>query len=440
MNTIIFFIFCFCLLCIQTHHVSSSSSESNNIFPKEAHPTKSGYLPVSTTSSSAIFYAFYEAQNSTVPLSETPLIIWLQGGPGTSSMIGNFYEIGPWRITESITLEPNPGSWNNYFGLLFLDNPIGTGFSIASSPQEIPTDQQGIAEHLFAAITRFLQLDPVYKHRPIYINGQSYGGKCASSTGFYILKRNAQLRAPQRVNLAGVVIGDGLIELQTQLGTRHANAYYLGLINEKQLKELEKDQLEVVKFTQTLQWGRATDAAGRLTAKLQNMTGLATLSDYTRKDHPYHYEDWVTQFLNIAEVKKALGVNESQVFKASSSDVVAALHDDVPKSVKSMVEVLLKSNSIRVLLYQGQYDLLAGPVQIEAVVKLLKWEGIEEYMNAERKIWKVNGELAGYVQQWKSLTNVVVLGGGHLMPADQPLNAKAMIEDWVLQRGLYQSA
>ncbi|MED6137666.1 hypothetical protein PIB30_067043 [Stylosanthes scabra] len=395
MNTIIIFIiFCFCL-CIQTHHASSSSSysisssESKNIFPKEAHPTKSGYLPVSNNSSSAIFYAFYEAQNSTLPLSKTPLLIWLEGGPGTSSLIGNFYEVGPWRITESITLEPNPGSWNNYFGLLFLDNPIGTGFSIASSRQEIPTDQQGIARHLFAAITSFLQLDPVYKHRPIYINGQSYGGKFGSTTGYYIMKRNAQLRAPQRVNLAGVVIGDGSIELKTQLGTIPANAYYLGLINEKQKNELEKDLLEVVRFTETLQWGKATDAAGRLRAVLQNMTGLATLDDYTRKDHPYHYEDWVTKFLNIAEV--------------------------------------------------DQYDLLAGPVQIEACVKLFKWEGIEDYLNAERKIWKVNGELAGYVQQWKSLTNVVVLGGGHLMPADQPLNAKAMIEDWVLQRGLYQS-
>ncbi|MED6184121.1 hypothetical protein PIB30_044384 [Stylosanthes scabra] len=104
------------------------------------------------------------------------------------------------------------------------------------------------------------------------------------------------------------------------------------------------------------------------------------------------------------------------------------------KSVKFRVEELLRINTTRVLLYQGQYDLAAGPVQVEAWVKTMKWEGIEDYLNAERKIWKVNGELAGYVQQWKSLTNVVVLGGGHLMPADQPLSVQAMIQDWVLQR------
>jgi vitellogenic carboxypeptidase-like protein len=69
----------------------------------------------------------------------------------------------------------------------------------------------------------------------------------------------------------------------------------------------------------------------------------------------------------------------------------------------------------------------------------MKWEGIEDYVNAEREIWKVNDEVAGYVQKWKSLTNVVVLGGGHLLPTDQPLNSQAMIEDWVLEKGLFGS-
>ncbi|KAL4286525.1 hypothetical protein S245_065813 [Arachis hypogaea] len=440
MDSFIFFLIsivislCFCFT-LQAHVLPSSNS--NNPFPEEAHPTKSGYLPVATTSSSAIFYALYEAQNSTLPLSRTPLLIWLQGGPGTSSMIGNLYEVGPWRITESITLEPNPGAWNRFFGVLFLDNPIGTGFSIASSPQEIPTNQEGISKHLYVAITTFLRLDPVYKHRPIYIVGQSYGGKYASTTGNYILKRNAQLHASKRVNLVGVAIGNGIIEAVTQSRTQPANAYYVGLINERQKSELEKDQLEVVRLAQIGNWSEATTAWGRLQGKLQNMSGLATLYDYTRKDHPYHYQDWINQFMNIAEVKKALGVNESQVFKVSSNDIRAAFQGDIMKSVKFRVEGLLRSNAIRVLLYQGQYDLTAGPVQTEAWVNTMKWEGIVEYVNAERKIWKVNGELAGYVQQWKSLTNVVVLGGGHLLPADQPLNAKAMIEDWVLQKGIF---
>ncbi|KAL1317356.1 hypothetical protein AAHE18_15G127300 [Arachis hypogaea] len=307
---------------------------------------------VSTISSSAIFYAFYEAHNSTLPLSQTSLLIWLQGGPGCSSMIGNFYEL-------------------------------------AAITQEIPTDQNGVAKHLFAAITRFVEHDPIFKNCPIYITGESYAGKYVPAIGYYILKENSRLRGSKRVNLAGLAIGDGLTDPVTQVVTHAVNAYYIGL------------------------------------RKLRNVTGLATLFDYTRKK-PYG-DDVVDKFLNNVKAKKALGVNNESLVFEGCSDV----------SVKYMVEDLVRNT--RVLLYQGQHDIQDGVVQVEAWVKTKKWEEIEDFLNAERKIWKVNGELAGYVQQWKSLTNVVVLGAGHLLPSDQPMTSQAMIEDWVLEKGLFQS-
>ncbi|CAJ2633617.1 unnamed protein product [Trifolium pratense] len=428
-NTLIFF----SLIQFQT---SLSLSDSSTSFPKEALPTKSGYLQISPTSTSSIFYTFYEAKNSTSPLSQTPLLIWLQGGPGCSSMVGNFYELGPYLITNSLTLQPNHASWNRIFGLLFLDNPIGTGFSVASTLQEIPTDQTAVAEHLFAAITRFVKLDPVFKHRPIYITGESYAGKYVPAIGYYILEKNAKLKDFERVNLAGVAIGNGLTDPVTQMVTHADNAYYVGLINERQKNELVKAQLEAVELVERRNWSEATDARNRVLNLLQNMTGLATLYDYSRK---IPYEDYlVAKFLNIDEVRKALGVNvdESFVYEKCSHVVGAALHADLMKSVKYMVEKLLKEG-MRVLLYQGQRDLRVGVVQVEAWVKTMKWEGIVEYVNAEREIWKVNGEVAGYVQKWKSFTNVVVLGGGHLLPTDQPSNSQAMIEDWVLEKGLF---
>ncbi|TKY59029.1 Serine carboxypeptidase 50 [Spatholobus suberectus] len=432
----VFFCFCFFLCPLLVSASSPSASKSTHSFPKEALPTKHGYLPVNPSSTSAIFYAFYEAQNSTLPLSQTPLLIWLQGGPGCSSMIGNLYELGPWRVTGSLTLQPNPGAWNRIFGLLFLDNPIGTGFSVATSPEEIPKDQNVVAKHLFAAITRFVQLDPLFKHRPIYITGESYAGKYVPAIGYYILKKNAALQVSERVNLAGVAIGDGLTDPETQVATHALNAYYVGLINERQKNELEKAQLEAVRLAQMGNWSEATDARIKVLRMLQNMTGLATLYDYTKKV-PYQ-DDLVEKFLNIAEVKKALGVNESFVYELCSDVVGDVLHADVMKSVKYMVEHLVRSS--KVLLYQGQHDLRDGVVQTEAWVKTMKWEGIVKFLNAERKIWKVNGGLAGYVQNWKSLTNVVVLGAGHLLPADQAVNSQAMIEDWVLERGLFKSA
>ncbi|KAJ6353829.1 hypothetical protein OIU76_002786 [Salix suchowensis] len=85
--------------------------------------------------------------------------------------------------------------------------------------------------------------------------------------------------------------------------------------------------------------------------------------------------------------------------------VMEALHEDLMKSVKYMVEFLVKNT--KVLLYQGHLDLRVGVVSTEAWIKTMKWEGAGKFLMAERKIWKVNGELAGYVQKWGEFESCV---------------------------------
>ncbi|KAJ8769274.1 hypothetical protein K2173_002203 [Erythroxylum novogranatense] len=423
-----------CFLHYQTSLVQSA-------LPIEALPTKSGYLPVDPTSNSAIFYTFYEAQNSTSPLPETPLLIWLQGGPGCSSMIGNFLELGPYRVVDPQKpnthqlpdLQRNPGSWNRIFGLVFLDNPVGVGFSIASKPDDIPRDQHSVAIHLFAAIKGFLELDPVFKNRPLYITGESYAGKYVPAIGYHILNKNKNFPVSEQVNLKGVAIGNGITDPVTQVQTHAANAYYSGLINERQKGQLEEVQRKAVRLIEMGKWTEATETRNEVFHMLSNFTGLATLFDYTKKE-PYKTY-LVINLLQSNDVKKGLGANESTVFDDCSDVVEAALHGDVMKSVKYIVELLVKES--KVLLYQGLYDLRDSAVSVEAWVKTMKWDGIERFLMAERKIWKVEGELAGYVQKGGSLSHAVVLGAGHLVPADQSVNSQAMIENWVLETGVF---
>ncbi|KAL9679574.1 hypothetical protein QQ045_017440 [Rhodiola kirilowii] len=410
--------------------------------PKQALPTNSGYLPVtSSTTSSAIFYAFYEAQNPISSLPDTPILIWLQGGPGCSSMLGNFFELGPWRLNphniqnKNLELEQNPGSWNRIFGLLFLDNPIGTGFSIAATHDSIPTDQQTVAKHLYVAITNFINLDPVFRSRPIYITGESYAGKYVPAIGSYILKTNSLKSDSDKLNLAGVAIGNGLTDPVTQIATHAINAYFSGFINERQKARLEQAQLEAVNLIKQRNWSAATDARNEVLHMLTNMTGLATLYDFAR-EAPYE-TDLVTKFLKSKEIKQLLNANASIEWEECSDLVRDKLHADVMKNVKDKVEYLLSKT--RVLLYQGHRDLRDGVVSVEAWLKTMNWEQIENYLAAERHVWKVDGKLAGYVQKWDKLTQVVILGAGHLVPTDQNLNSQAMMEDWVLQKGLFSN-
>ena len=239
------------------------------------------------------------------------------------------------------------------------------------------------------------------------------------------------------INLGGIAIGNGLIDPTTQVATHASTAYSTGLISEKQKRELEALQSEVARLVKAERWGEATDARYQVINALREMTGLATLFDYTKK-RPYGIQT-VTEFLNHEAVKRVLRTSETASFGGCSEAVHAALREDTMRSVKYAVEYVARKS--RVLLYQGMYDLWDGVVSTEAWVMTMAMdspEGGPGLREAERQVWRDGeGELAGYVQRFGNLSNVVVFGAGHLVPVDQPVNARAMIEDWVLGRDLF---
>ncbi|XP_006841130.2 serine carboxypeptidase-like 50 [Amborella trichopoda] len=417
----------FLLLLIHILPLRSLCSPVPPNFPPNALPTKSGYLPINPTTGSAMFYAFYEATRPTTPLPTTPLLVWLQGGPGCSSMIGNLFELGPWRFSDG-SFELNPGAWNHLFGLLFLDSPIGTGFSVAPQEEEIPNNQTKVARHLHIALTSFLLSNPPFISRPLYITGESYAGKYVPAAAFYILQEN-KAGQKTKLNLRGVAIGDGLTHPEVQVQVHADTAYFMGLMNRRQKAHLEELQRAAVRLVREQRWADATTMRNEVLDWLQNATGLATLYDL-RRQRTYETEP-VGEFLRQEKVAKALGVKEGVVWEECSGLVGGRLHEDVMKSVRWMLEAVVRE--IRVFLYTGEFDLRDGVSGTVAWLEGMEWEGLQGWMAAERDVWVVGKEVAGYIQTWSNLTQVVVRGAGHLVPADQAVNSQAMIQDWVLQ-------
>lgn len=359
-------------------------------------------------------------------------------------MLANFNGVGPWRVRLNQTswrldLEPNPGAWNRRFGVVFFDNPIGTGFSVASTPEEIPRDQHTIAKHLFTAIKAFMELNPSFQCRPLYLAGEGYAGKYVVALGYYIaMNQNPYLPEDEKINLVGLSVGNGLIEPVKQVTSHAENAYFVGLIDEGQRLKLRRAQKAVVRLISRDRWEQATTARKVVLSMLENMTGLATLLDVSRKT-PYNELTLTEKLLETSEARGALGVvDETATFEVCNAAVEEALHEDGMKSVREMVEYLLETESCKVLLYEGQRDLRDGVVSVESWLRGLKWrEGIRGFRGTESKVWRVKGELAGYVHKWGPLSHVVVLGAGHFVAVDQPKNAQSMMEDWVLERGLF---
>jgi len=131
--------------------------------------TYSGYLSVGTNMS--MWFWFFEARSNA---STAPLALWLNGGPGCSSMIGLFQEHGPCHFVNGSD-EPslNPYSWNTYANMLYVDQPIGTGFSFGDDEA---TSTVTAAPFVWKLMQAFFEAFPTYESREFGLWTESYGG------------------------------------------------------------------------------------------------------------------------------------------------------------------------------------------------------------------------------------------------------------------------
>lgn len=138
----------------------------------------SGYLTVGK-GNSALAYTFYGQKDvrQQSQLRNYPTILWLNGGPGSSSQTGNLQEIGPLLLIKKYELfiQQNNYTWANKYNLLFIDQPVGTGLSYAD-----PTFPNAFVKSMDEVASDF--------YRALY---ELYNGKgCFSSLYFSIPASN----------------------------------------------------------------------------------------------------------------------------------------------------------------------------------------------------------------------------------------------------------
>lgn len=418
-------------------------------------PTAAGYLPLE--SNATLYFAYYESQAP--PTHETPIILWLQGGPGCASLFGNFFELGPQVLNNEGVLTDNAFAWNRRYGLLFIDQPVGSGFSRPGA-NGIPTEEMAVAADVYQGLQRFYTQQPHFRHRPLFITGESYAGKYVPSIGHFILqmeqRAGEQLQSgpplqfsrlipdtslqPPVFRLAGLAIGDGLTDPLTQVRTHADTAYWMGAIDEQQRRIAQQQERAVARLIRQRRWREAHAEREALLQYIQASSGVATLYDLRRR-REYDSRDNVGKFVNRPDVKVALHAQPDATFVACSDNVADALGPDVMKSVKHLIPDILVH--IPVLLYQGQFDLQDGVATSQAWISTLRWPGQRAFKHAKRHIWRLpirthDGGVeqgakcvAGYVKSAGPLTQVVITNAGHMLPHDQGEAAVTMLENWV---------
>ena len=161
-----------------------------------------------------LFYWFFESRND--PTTD-PLLIWLTGGPGCSSMLALMVENGPYHVQRDMTLTENPYSWNNNASVIWIDQPSSTGFSYDTVGGKVVYDEDTIANDLYEFMQYFLGNNSKYADLPFYVTGESYAGHYVPHFARTVFDKNNKM-APGaiEINLQGIAIGDGLVDPENQ--------------------------------------------------------------------------------------------------------------------------------------------------------------------------------------------------------------------------------
>lgn len=105
---------------------------------------------------------FWHFQNKHIA-NKQRTVIWLNGGPGCSSEDGALMEIGPYRLKDDHTLVYNDGSWTEFANVMFVDNPVGTGFSYVSTDSYLH-ELDEMANQFVIFLEKWFALFPEYEH------------------------------------------------------------------------------------------------------------------------------------------------------------------------------------------------------------------------------------------------------------------------------------
>ncbi|KAL9005667.1 MAG: hypothetical protein Q9188_001573 [Gyalolechia gomerana] len=432
----------------------------------------SGYVDLAPDAHT--FFWFFEARNNP---DEAPLTLWLNGGPGSDSLIGLFQELGPCNVTEDLVTAVNPYSWTEVSNMLFISQPLGVGFSYSESEPgslnpftgEVENSTYGVdgrwpvinATELdttdLAAIATWHVLQGFLANLPQLdskVGGgtktfnlwtESYGGHYGPAFFNYFYEQNEMIRNGTTNGTELIFdtlgIGNGIFDLYTQAPyypefTQY-NSYGIQLVN-----QTVYDYMKFACFMPDigcLDQVAACREANRSTEVGQLYCQQATDQCRTNVEEPYYefggrgvydirhpYDDptpprYFNDYLNQASVQNALGVNLN--YTQSNNDVAYAFANSGDFAYPNFIEDLetILNNSIRVSLFYGDADYICNWFGGQAVSLAVNYTNKAEFAAAGYTPFMVDGTEYGEVREYGNFSFLRIYEAGHEVPFYQPL-------------------
>ncbi|XP_049275538.1 probable serine carboxypeptidase CPVL [Rhipicephalus sanguineus] len=391
---------------------------SNKETGTEAH---AGLVTVNETLQSHLFFLHVQARKNNL---EAPLLLWLQGGPGSSSLFGYFLENGPVAIDAYGKLYPRESTLCEYANVIYLDQPVGAGFSRTDDLKGYPTSLEEIARDIHGFLVQFFRLFPEYKGRDFYVAGESYGARAAAAIAIR-LHSNPDLP----VNLRGVISGVGFLGPVTDLLDLSDYYHQLSLLD-YQGWQAYATRMDTIR--QMVAGNRTVQALQLLFKTAFVSTGEGSAPTMFQRMTGYSYDGNALQSVEPAEFAAYRDYVASEVFKDAvhvgrnaeflrEPLINQQLSGDYLRNVTDIVSTLM--DNYRFLAYAGQLDPIFSAARIEEYYRSVEWSRAEQFRHGRRLPFYAGPQeegLSGYVTSAGDFSFVVVARAGHYPGFDQP--------------------
>lgn len=352
------------------------------------------------------------------------MVLWLQGGPGSSSLWSLFFHNGPLKIHNNRTLSKRQYSYSSNHNVIYIDSPVGTGLSFTDNNRGCAKTGSKIYQDMYVGLLQFYQLFPELQDNPLFISGECYAGKYIPALSSLIHQKNPSAKI--KINLKGLMIGNAFVDPINQMNFGN-HLHEIGLLDLNGKALFNSYEEKIRSLIKSNQLTTAVELLDELLfnspSVLSNLTGFQShLFNYLDNQNPNDWDalvDWIQR----PDVQAAIHVSYNTPFVIVNRTVYKYLQHEFMDSEADKVAALL--SDYKVMFYNGQLDILTPYSTIENVLLNLKWEGGDEFKNASRSVWWSGDELAGYITKARNLSFVLIRNAGHTSGVDQP--------KWVLE-------
>ena len=312
-----------------------------------------------------------------------------------------------------------------------------------------------ITDDLVVFFRAFLEKFPVFKNMPFFIAGESYGGKMAAAFGgtLHDLIHEGKIQC----ELTGVALGDSLISFSDTVLSYGPYLFSLSLLDEKDLHRVQQLGQETAKAAEKGDFDRAMHLSDQGNILIGHVTDNVDVYYVLRHNQPdsvsqlyknssrLSRNQMFAQYLRRSQsdplfalmngpIRKKLGIIPGNVTWGGQSDMVAdSQRDDIPSSVLADVSKLIR-RGVKVVVYEGQLDMICGTLGAELWIARLDWDGLPQFLNSSREPLYAPSKLAkketgAFLKSYKNFELYYILNAGHMVPADSPEMALEMLRN-----------